>query len=94
MPPEGESDETRIALLEQRVNDMWAWINDGPKSARRRLHEVQNTLSTADKLAELLKEVRRERSNQWSRWQKVGLFVFAGITSGCALVTALYVVLG
>jgi hypothetical protein len=47
------------------------------------LHRVTNTLETADKLAEALREARRERARQWSRWEKIGLFVFAALTA-CA----------
>lgn len=79
MATEGE----RIAVLQERVDQMWEWINGGPStryedSARGRLHRIMTTLDTADKLAEALREVRRDKARQWSRWEKLGLFVFAG----------------
>lgn len=65
----------KVAVLEERVDQMWEWINGGPStryedSARGRLHAVTETLRTADKLADLLREVRQERQRQWSTFQK------------------------
>jgi adenosyl cobinamide kinase/adenosyl cobinamide phosphate guanylyltransferase len=65
----------RLVRVEQRCDQMWEWINGGPstthdESARARLHAVITALNTADKLADLLKEVREERQRQWSTFQK------------------------
>ncbi len=65
----------RVTRLEDRVEQMWEWIYGGPstsyeQSARGRLHAVTTTLDTADKLADLLKEVRQERQRQWTTFQK------------------------
>lgn len=56
---------------------MYEWINGGPNrsyqdSARARLHLVTETLRTADKLAEALQQVRKERRSRLSSgWQAV-----------------------
>lgn len=66
-----------MALVEQRLDEVYEWVNGGPNrqykdSARARLHSVTETLRTADKLAEALKEVRKERRNRLSSgWQAI-----------------------
>lgn len=70
----------------QKIDDLWEYVNGGPnrpyrESARARLHDVTQALNTADKLADALREVRRERARQWSRWEKIGLFVFAALAA-------------
>jgi len=71
----------RLALLEQRVDQMWEWINGGPStkyedSARGRLHELMTQHHTSELLAAALEEVKKERSRRWTTWQKtLGLIV-------------------
>jgi hypothetical protein len=71
----------RIALLEQRVDQMWEWINGGPStkyedSARGRLHELMTQHHTSELLAAALDEVKKERGRQWTTRQKtLGLIV-------------------
>jgi hypothetical protein len=55
---------------------MYALLNGGPaveweQSIRGRLHRVTQTLDTADKLAEALREVRRERSQRWTKGERI-----------------------
>ena len=66
-----------MTRVEQRLDEVYEWVNGGPnrpyeKSARARLHNVTETLSTGEKLAEALKEVRKERRNRLSSgWQAI-----------------------
>ena len=85
----------RLAVIEERVEQMWEWINGGPStryedSARARLHRIMNTLDSADKLAEALREVRRERAKQWTTAQKVGLFVFAAAAAAAPYIVLIF----
>ena len=78
MPTPGE----RIALLEQRVDQMWEWINGGPStkyedSARGRLHELMTQHHTSELLAAALDEVKRERGRRWATWQKALALIIA-----------------
>lgn len=74
-------------MLEERVDQIWEWINGGPSkryedSARGMLHRLMQTESTADKLAEALLQVRQERGRQWATWQKL-------LLAGCAVGTVI-----
>ena len=90
MPTVGE----RLAVVEERVDQMWEWINGGAStryedSARGRLHRIMETMNTADKLTEALHEVRRERKRQWTGWQKWGLLMCAAATVAASWYSAL-----
>jgi len=73
---------------------MWEWINGGSStryedSARGRLHHLMQTMDTADKLAEALRQVRKERGRQWAGWQKMGLLACAIATVAASWYAAL-----
>lgn len=58
------------------------------RSIKGRIYDVRQTLLAADNLAQAVREVRRERARQWSRWEKGALFVFAGATALASLIGA------
>jgi cell division protein FtsL len=54
---------------------------------------MRDTQQTAEALESAAREIRRARTAQWSKWEKVGLFLFATITTTCAVIGALAAVL-
>lgn len=69
-------------------------INGGPsvqweQSIRGRLHSMRDTQQTAEALESAAREIRRARTAQWSRLEKVGLFAFSGVIAVCAIISAL-----
>lgn len=77
--------DSRLEILEHKVDELLTLINSGPnvpweQSIRGKLHRVTNTLDNADKLAEALREVRRERSQRWTRGERFAALLFAAAT--------------
>lgn len=78
--------EQRLSRLEYEVAGLRNELLGGgdvawERSVKGRLYDVRQTLLAADNLSRAVREVRRERSQKWSRHEKAALFAFAALTA-------------
>lgn len=87
-----DSLEERVTRLEERQANLIGLVNGGNgvewrHSLRGRVHELRNSLATADALREALHEVRKERQHLWHTWRGRLLIAAAIATAAAPYVT-------
>ena len=71
-------------MVEDRLRDLHADVHGGngvewERSLRGRVHKLENVQATTEALAAAARDLRRVNERRWSRVEKTGALLFAGL---------------